>query len=127
MRRAVFALASICLFSPLTAHANAEVTPAFYGVVAPINNDTSVNAAIVCEGRAARATSTVSVTCSIDDGNADAGTSNTCSSPGPEALCYAYLVNGIFPVNVCAVATATLADLTTSTDSHCRLYTPPTS
>jgi len=112
---------------PGQANADHEVTAGFYGVVAPSDDYSTVSVVMVCEARAMRATSTTAVTCEIDDGAAGIADTRDCDSPGPETVCYATLVNGTFPVKICAYATATLSDLTTDTDTLCRTYTPPTS
>lgn len=126
MRRGIIALVAITVLSPLVAHADAEVTAGFYGVVSPNEDYSQVQVAMVCEARAAHATSVTSVTCAIDDGQAGTGISETCDSPGPEALCPIQQLDAIFPVTICAYAVATLSDLTTATDTRCRTYTPPT-
>ena len=125
MRRGAIALFALAPLVPIPAHADAEVTASFYGVVSPNDDYSLVSVVAVCEARAAHATSSTSVTCSVDDGHADPGVSMTCDSPGPEALCPISLKDGTFPVTLCAYATATLSDLTTATDTRCRTYTPP--
>lgn len=128
MRRGVIALCALALSCPIpTAHASGEVTAGFYGVVQPSDDYSTVSTVLVCEARATRATSSTSVTCSIDDGASGPGVSMTCDSPGPEAVCPVQLLNGTFDVTVCSYATAILADHTTDTDTLCRTYTPPTS
>ena len=127
MRAALVALTALTAFAPIQAEASHEVTATFYGAVMPSDDASTVSVISVCEARATRVTSKVKVTCSINDGHADPGVSETCESPGPEAVCPISLIDGIFPVTICSDAHATLADLTTDTDSRCRTYTAPTS
>jgi hypothetical protein len=127
MRRGFIALVALSALVPIpAANASHEVTAAFYGVVWPSDDYSTVDVVAACEARAARATTTVSLTCSVDDG-APGTHSNTCPVPGPEAVCYVYVVDGTLPLTLCSSATATLADSTTDTDTRCRTYTAPTS
>ena len=127
MRRGIVAIAALAVLTPIPANASGEVTAGFYGVVSPNADYSAVDTVMVCTAQAARTSSTVAVVCSIDDGHADSGVSNTCSAPAPLVACEMHLLGGTLPVTICAVATATLADLTTDTDTHCRTYTAPTS